>query len=66
MNERSNALAKQGGQGRCAKECRINTNTRALSQPGGRPRGEGLAPPLRPTHTNPARCRGGGRWGMLP
>ena len=47
-------------------ECRINTNTRTYSHPRGRPRGEGLAPPLRPTHTNPARCRGGGRWGMLP
>ena len=32
-------------------ECRINTNTRTYSHPGGRPRGEGLAPPLRPTHT---------------
>ena len=28
-------------------ECRINTNTRTYSHPGGRPRGEGLAPPLR-------------------
>ena len=36
-------------------ECRINTNTRTYSHPGGRPRGEGLAPPLRSTHTNPAQ-----------
>ena len=35
-------------------ECRINTNTRTYSHPGGRPRGEGLAPPLRPTRPNPA------------
>ena len=34
-------------------ECRINTNTRTYSHPGGRPRGEGLAPPLRPTRPNP-------------
>ena len=27
-------------------ECRINMNTRTYSHPGGRPRGEGLAPPL--------------------
>ena len=45
-------------------ECRINTNTRNYSRPRGRPRGEGLAPPLRPTHTHthPVLCRGGGRW----